>query len=86
MNLGKYDFTFAAAKWVPKLMAELESGPLKVGTPCGDMKLKDLVKALAKVHTELLLVHPFRDGNGRTARLLATPDGTPGRFASIRFQ
>lgn len=27
--------------------------------------------ALAEVHAELILVHPFRDGNGRLARLLA---------------
>ncbi|MGP8215608.1 MAG: Fic family protein [Bacteroidia bacterium] len=25
----------------------------------------------AKVHAELLFIHPFREGNGRTARLLA---------------
>ncbi|MBT9474746.1 Fic family protein, partial [Polaromonas sp.] len=27
--------------------------------------------ALAEVHAELILVHPFREGNGRLARLLA---------------
>ena len=27
--------------------------------------------ALAEVHAELMLVHPFREGNGRLARLLA---------------
>lgn len=27
--------------------------------------------ALAEVHAELILVHPFQDGNGRLARLLA---------------
>jgi cell filamentation protein len=27
--------------------------------------------SLAEVHAELILVHPFRDGNGRLARLLA---------------
>lgn len=30
------------------------------------------VHALAVVHAELVLVHPFRDGNGRCARLLST--------------
>lgn len=27
---------------------------------------------MAIVHTELILIHPFREGNGRLARLLAT--------------
>jgi cell filamentation protein len=31
-----------------------------------------LVGALSIVHVELLLVHPFREGNGRVARLLAS--------------
>ena len=26
---------------------------------------------MAVVHTELLIIHPFREGNGRSARLLA---------------
>ena len=32
---------------------------------------EELIKAVAKVHAELLFIHPFREGNGRTARLLA---------------
>lgn len=28
--------------------------------------------ALAETHAELMLIHPFRDGNGRLGRLLAT--------------
>ena len=31
----------------------------------------ELAHALAEVHAELILIHPFRDGNGRLARLLA---------------
>lgn len=30
-----------------------------------------VVEALAVVHTELVLIHPFREGNGRVARLLS---------------
>jgi len=28
--------------------------------------------ALAEVHVEIVLIHPFREGNGRVSRLLAT--------------
>ena len=30
-----------------------------------------LVEAIAVVHVELILIHPFREGNGRLSRLLA---------------
>ena len=30
-----------------------------------------MAKALAIVHVELIIIHPFREGNGRIARLLA---------------
>jgi fido (protein-threonine AMPylation protein) len=31
-----------------------------------------VVRALAETHIELVLIHPFRDGNGRLARVLST--------------
>ena len=31
----------------------------------------EVVHAVAIVHTELVLIHPFREGNGRLARMLA---------------
>jgi len=54
------------------LMEDLEKGPLREFTPCRFDTIGKTVKALAIVHTELVLIHPFRDGNGRVARLLAT--------------
>ena len=30
-----------------------------------------LIEALANVHIEYILIHPFREGNGRLGRLLA---------------
>ena len=30
-----------------------------------------LIEDIARVHGELVFIHPFREGNGRTARLLA---------------
>lgn len=32
----------------------------------------DVVHALAETHVELVLIHPFRDGNGRLARVLSS--------------
>ena len=72
VNLTKKNFTFAAANQVARLMEELENGPLREFTPCKFDTIEKTVKALAMVHTELVLIHPFRDGNGRVARILAT--------------
>jgi len=52
-------------------MAELERGALRKHTPCREANDADVARALAEVHAELILVHPFREGNGRLARLLA---------------
>jgi cell filamentation protein len=71
VNLAKQDFPFAAARQVPRLMTECEQGPLRRFTPCRPGSQDDVARALAVVHVELILIHPFRDGNGRVARLLA---------------
>ena len=72
VNVSKGGFMFAAAKQVPRLMLGFEQGPLQNFTPCRFADTEAQVRALATVHVELLLVHPFREGNGRCARLLAT--------------
>jgi cell filamentation protein len=71
VNVSRDDFHFAAAVQVPGLMSELQKGVLKRFTPCRYDAEEDVITALAEVHTELVLIHPFRDGNGRAARLLA---------------
>lgn len=71
INIGKGGFQFAHAPLIPRLMNELEHGPLRRRTPCRQMDKAAVADALAEVHAELILVHPFRDGNGRLARLLS---------------
>src|SRR3972149_3656200 len=72
VKMSKNDFSFAFPEQIPKLMSEFEKGPLRELTPCLFESLEDIIKSLAIVHTELLLIHPFREGNGRIARMLAT--------------
>ena len=31
-----------------------------------------MIQAIAEVHTELVLIHPFQEGNGRCSRILAS--------------
>ncbi len=72
VNMGKGSFQFAAAHLLPKLMQEFNRKFLLVYTPCKGMSEDQLVDALAKVHIEYILMHPFREGNGRLSRLLST--------------
>jgi len=71
VNLTKGTFPFAAAARIPDLMAALEKDALGRFTPCLFKTKPEVVHALAVVHTELVLIHPFREGNGRVARMLA---------------
>lgn len=71
VNVAKGDFQFAAAMQVPRLLQEFEHECLDQFTPCDGMPEVELVEAIAITHVELILIHPFREGNGRLARLLA---------------
>ena len=85
VNLQKGDFPFAATAQIPKLMADFERGPLRTYTPCRPAPIETLAMALAVVHVELVLIHPFREGNGRTARLLAVLMGLQADLPPLFF-
>ena len=70
VNLGKSGFFWPPAYLVEKNMFEFEKNFLKKYTPCRPRTINHIAQDLAKVHAELLLIHPFRDGNGRIARLV----------------
>jgi cell filamentation protein len=53
-------------------MTEFERQCLAVYTPCRMAAGTEMIHALAATHVELLLIHPFREGNGRLARMLAS--------------
>ena len=72
VNASKGGFMFAAAGQLPRLMQAYGQNELATSTPCAGMDTDRLISALAKSHAELVIVHPFRDGNGRCARLLAS--------------
>ena len=72
VNLSKGDFDFAVAHVIPTLLDEFERRQLRKYTPCLFPTHDEVAHALAEVHVELMLIHPFREGNGRLGRLLAT--------------
>jgi len=72
VNLSKGSFPFAAAAYITRLMKTFEDGPLVRHTPCNFKDQNRVIGALAEVHVEFVLIHPFREGNGRVARVIAT--------------
>jgi len=70
VNLAKDNFKFATAAHISNLMQDFETTILNKYTPCLFTK-EEVFHALAEVHVELVLIHPFREGNGRVSRLLA---------------
>jgi cell filamentation protein len=70
VNVSKGEFPFAAAARVPDLMAEFETDVLSRLTPCNFKDRAAIARALAETHVELVLIHPFREGNGRAARVI----------------
>ncbi|MBU1691790.1 MAG: Fic family protein [Gammaproteobacteria bacterium] len=72
VNISKGGFTFAMSAQISRLMEKLEKTVLAAYTPCHFVEPEKVIEALAVTHCELVLIHPFRDGNGRLARLLAT--------------
>ncbi len=85
VNIAKGDFHFAAAAQVPRLMTQLERQELARHTPCGYTNHDEIANALAIVHAELILIHPFREGNGRCARLLALLMGLQAGLPPLDF-
>ncbi len=85
VNIAKGGFMFAAASRVPRLMQDFERGALRDYTPCWFATLEAQATALAIVHAELILIHPFRDGNGRCARLLAMLMGLQAGLPPLDF-
>lgn len=80
LNLSKEAVHFAPVAHLDSTLATFDA-ILQVETPCQGMELDQLVRAIARVHIELVLIHPFREGNGRLARwvadLMALQAGAP---------
>lgn len=71
INLTKGGFMFAAASRISQLLDTFQRNCLDRWTPCDRLDEAELVDAIAVTHVELILIHPFREGNGRLSRLLA---------------
>jgi cell filamentation protein len=71
VNASKGGFMFAAAAQIQRLLAVFERDCLARYTPAARQEKAALAEAIAVTHAELVLIHPFVEGNGRLSRLLA---------------
>jgi cell filamentation protein len=71
VNVAKGGFKWPPYGFVEGAMINLESNLLTKYTPCKTTTINEVAAQLAEVHAEFLLIHPFRDGNGRLARWIA---------------
>ena len=85
VNLSKGDFMFPAAKFLQSAANEFEKTFLE-SLPDSFENYKHLVKHLAPLHAELLFIHPFREGNGRTARLFVDLIALKSGFERFNFE
>ncbi len=70
VNISKGGFMFPAAKFLPSAVEEFEKEFLNP-LPDSFEEYEQLINHVATLHAELLFIHQFREGNGRTARLFA---------------
>ena len=68
VNISKGGFVFPTGRFIPDSMRIFEEEILSQ-LPDRYTSQQDLIKDIAKVHGELLFIHPFREGNGRSTRI-----------------
>lgn len=65
VELAKSGFSWPPAMMVERNMIAFEKDVLAMKTPCRPGPMERVCLDMAEVHAGLLLIHPFREGNGR---------------------
>jgi cell filamentation protein len=86
VNMGKGGFEFAAALQIPKLLEGFENNFLSQFPRLSEMDKAEAVTFLAQSHVEFILIHPFREGNGRLSRLLLDYPAVNAGLGSLDYQ
>ncbi|NBC27798.1 MAG: hypothetical protein GVY08_13120 [Bacteroidetes bacterium] len=85
VNMSKGGFLFPAAKFLPSIIEEFEKDFLEpLSFPSKDYQ--EMIKQVALIHAELLFIHPFREGKGRTARLFVDLIALKSGFERFNFE
>lgn len=85
VNMSKDGFQFAAALQLPKLVTSFEQGYLSKFNNMTEVAEDELIQLLTESHVEFILMHPFREGNGRISRLLMDVMVTQAGFEPLDY-
>lgn len=86
VNMSKGDFHFAAADQLPRLVSAFERDYLSQLAGLNTQPEDIVIRYLAQSHVEFILIHPFREGNGRISRLLLDVMALQAGFQPLDYQ
>ena len=84
VNVSKGGILFAPVNYLPQGLEELDVMFRRL-MPCTGHDKDSLSESIAEAHAEFIVVHPFREGNGRLGRLLADIMATQAGFGPLRW-
>lgn len=85
VNMSKPDINFAAAKYIAKLLDDFSSNYLAQYNNLPSYDEEKLFIYLAESHVEFILIHSFREGNGRISRLLIDVMATKAGYGPLDY-
>lgn len=85
VDMSKDEFPFAAAQFLSKQIKPFESEFLDSYGQLNAMDTENLISFLAKSHVEFILIHPFREGNGRISRLVMDVMATQAGYEPLDY-
>ncbi|MGL6162105.1 Fic/DOC family protein [Microbulbifer sp.] len=86
VNMSKGGFHFASAGTLPKLVKNFEQQYLQQFPSLSDTPDEEFIRYMAESHVEFILIHPFREGNGRISRLLLDVMALQAGFQPLDYQ
>ena len=85
VNISKNGFLFPSAEFLSLAMDNFQNQILSQ-LPNTYQDENKLITDIAIVHAELLFIHPFREGNGRVARILSNAMAQKEGFEPLKFE
>ncbi len=71
VDISSPDIRWCHAKFIEKEMARFDELLHRLTPFSPDWSRDEILAKLAEIHGEFIVIHPFRDGNGRTGRMLS---------------